>query len=102
VDSEAGPAGFSALGAIGKRAEDVGREAAADALAHIASRAAVDPRLADQLVPFLSLAREPSAFTTSRVTNHLLTHLHLVRQLLGTRFTVEGSVGDPGTVRLTP
>ena len=102
VDSDAGAAGFSALGAIGKRAEDVGREAALDALAYIESRAALDPRLADQLVLFLALSKEPSTFTTSRVTNHLVTHLHVVRRILGTRFEIEGSVGRPGTIRLTP
>jgi RNA 3'-terminal phosphate cyclase len=102
VDTEAGPAGFSALGAIGKRAEDVGGEAAREALAYIGSRAALDHRLADQLVLFLALSKEPSTFTTSQVTNHLVSHLHAVRLMLGTRFEVEGSIGEPGTVRLNP
>ncbi len=102
VDTDAGPAGFSALGAIGKTAEEVGREASRDALAHIGSRAALDPRIADQLVLFLALAKESSTFTTSRVTRHLSTHLHVIRSILGTRYEIEGSVGEPGTVRLTP
>jgi RNA 3'-terminal phosphate cyclase (ATP) len=102
VHTNAGPAGFSALGAIGKRAEDVGREAALGALAHIGSRAALDPCLADQLVLFLALSKEPSTFTTSRITNHLVAHLHVVRRMLGTRFEIEGIPGEPGTVRLTP
>jgi RNA 3'-terminal phosphate cyclase (ATP) len=102
VDTEAGLAGFSSLGSIGKRAEDVGREAAREALAYIGSRAALDPCLADQIVLFLALSKEPSTFTTSQVTNHLVTHLHVVRRILGTRFEIEGSVGKPGTVRLTP
>jgi RNA 3'-terminal phosphate cyclase (ATP) len=102
VDTEAGPAGFSSLGAIGKRAEDVGREAALEALAYIGSRGALDPRLADQIVLFLALAKGSSTFTTSQVTNHLVTHLHVVRRMLGTRFEIEGRVGGPGTVRLTP
>jgi len=102
VESEAGPAGFSALGAIRKRAEDVGREAAREALAYIGSRAALDSRLADQCVLFLALSKEPSTFTTSQVTTHLVTNLHVVRRMLGTRFEIEGSIGEPGTVRLTP
>lgn len=102
VDTETGPAGFSALGSIGKRAEDVGREAAREALAYIGSRAALDPCLADQLVLFLALSKESSIFTTSQVTNHLVTHLHVVRRILGAHFEIEGSVGKPGTVRLTP
>ena len=102
VESEAGPAGFSALGAIRKRAEDVGREAAREALAYIGSRAALDSRLADQCALFLALSKEPSTFTTSQVTTHLVTNLHVVRRMLGTRFEIEGSIGEPGTVRLTP
>jgi RNA 3'-terminal phosphate cyclase (ATP) len=102
VETEGGCAGFSALGAPGKRAEDVGREAARDALAYIESPAALEPRLADQLVLYLALSKEPSTFTASRLTNHLVTHLHVVRRMLGTRLEIEGSVGEPGTVRLIP
>lgn len=102
VETGAGPAGFSALGAIGKRAEEVGQDAAREALAYIDSPAALDPRLADQLVLYLALSKEPSMFTTSKVTNHLVTHLHVVRRMLGTRAEIEGSAGEPGTVRLDP
>jgi RNA 3'-terminal phosphate cyclase (ATP) len=102
VDSDAGPAGFSALGALGKRAEEVGREAAAETLAYLSSPGALDPRIADQLVPYLALSREPSRFTVSRVTNHLVTNLHTVRRMLGTGFEVEGDIGGPGRVRLDP
>lgn len=102
AETGAGPAGFSALGAIGKRAEEVGREAAREALAYIDSPAALDPHLSDQLLLYLALSKEPSAFTTSNVTNHLVTHLHVIRLLLGTRLEIEGSVGEPGVVRLHP
>jgi len=102
VETEAGCAGFSALGAPGKRAEDVGREAAREALEFIASPAALDPRLADQLLLYLALSKEPSTFTSSRMTNHLVTHLHVIRRMLGTREEIEGNVGEPGTVRLFP
>ena len=102
VDTEAGPAGFSALGAVGKHAEDVGRDAAREALSYIDSPGALDPRIADQLVLFLALSREPSTFSASQVTNHLVTQLHLVHRLLETRFEIDGDVGGPGTVRLTP
>lgn len=102
VDTEAGPAGFSAVGAVGKRAEEVGREAAREALAYIESPAALAPRFADQILLYLALSKDPSTFTTSRVTNHLASHLHVVRRLLGSRVEIEGRVGEPGTVRLDP
>lgn len=102
VETEGGPAGFSAVGAIGKRAEEVGREAAREALAYIEAAAALDPRFADQILLYLALSKDPSSFTTSRVTNHLATHLPLVRRLLGCQFEIEGNVGEPGTVRMDP
>lgn len=102
VQTEAGCAGFSALGAPGKRAEEVGREAAREALAYIQSSAALDPRLADQILLYLALSKEPSTFTASRLTNHLVTHLHVVRRMLGTRVEIQGKVGGPGTVQLIP
>lgn len=102
VETEAGPAGFFALGAVGKRAEEVGREAAREALAYIESPGAIDPRLADQLLLYLALSKEASTFTISKVTNHLVTQMHVVRRMLGSRLDVEGRVGEPGTVRLYP
>lgn len=102
VKSETAAAGFSALGAPGKAAEEIGREAATEALAYIGSPAAFDPRLADQIVLYLALAKERSFFSTSRVTNHLVTHLELVRRILGTPFELAGKVGEPGTVALSP
>lgn len=102
VETEAGPAGFSALGAAGKRAEEVGREASREALAFIGSAAALDPRLADQVLLYLALSKEPSTFTTSTVTNHLVTQMHILRRMLGARLEVDGRIGEPGTVRLDP
>ena len=49
-------AGTDALGERGKPAERVGEEAADEALALLASSAAIDPHLADQLLVFLALS----------------------------------------------
>lgn len=102
VDSDAGPAGFSALGAIGKRAEEVGREAAEAALAHIRSGSALDPRMADQAVLYLALSDRDSSFTTSRVTGHLATNLEVVRRFTGTGYEIRGPMGEPGLVVIRP
>ncbi len=70
-----GAAGFCSLGSRGKRAEEVGDEAAQELLAYYYTGAAIDPHLADQIVPYLLLAQGKSEFTTSRITNHLRTNL---------------------------
>src|SRR3989344_1293324 len=49
--------GCSALGERGKKAEDVGRECAAGLMKEVDSKATVDKHMADQLIPFLGLAR---------------------------------------------
>lgn len=98
AEFEHAAAGFGGLGAIGKRAEEVADEACQDLCDHLDSSGALDPHLADQIVPYLALARGPSRFTTSRVSNHLLTNVWAVRQFLEREITVEGSEGGPGMV----
>jgi RNA 3'-terminal phosphate cyclase (ATP) len=95
-------AGASALGAPGKRAEQVGKEAAEALLAHLDTQAALDAHLADQIVPLLALADGRSTFTTSRISRHLVTNLWTVQQCLPIRATLEGLVGQPGRVTLEP
>ena len=91
-------AGFSALGARGKPAEQVADEAVEAYLAFGASGAAVDRHLADQMLIYLALAQGPSSFTTEAVTSHLLTNIWVIEQFLGPRFEVRGNPGEPGEV----
>jgi len=102
AESEGMVAGFCALGARGKRAETVGEEAADAFLDHDATGAALDPHLADQLVPYLAMSGGESVFTTSRVTPHLLTNLWAVGLFRPFRYDVEGELGKPGRVRIRP
>lgn len=95
-------AGFTSLGRRGKRAETVGEEAASEFLAHHSSGMALDPRMADQIAIYLSVSGGDSAFTTSRVTNHLTTNLWLISKFVDIRYSVEGTAGGPGTVRIRP
>ncbi len=82
------PLGGSALGARGKRAEDVGREAAQTLKAEIASGAAVDRYLADQLIPFLAVSG--GSLVTSDVTLHTRSNIYVAETILGAGFTVAG------------
>ncbi len=95
-------AGFSALGARGKRAEAVGIDAAEQAIRHLATGACLDPHLADQIVLYLAVAPGASVFTTSRITEHLLTNLWTIQRFVGLEYTVDGTKGRPGTIALKP
>ena len=74
-----GSACFTALGAPGKPA---------------------DHFLADQLLLPLSLIEGASAFRTNRITAHLLTHAHVIRQFLPVSIAIEGDKGGPGLVHV--
>lgn len=94
--------GFSSLGERGKRAEEVAREACEDFLVFHLSGKALDPRLADQIVPYLSLVKAESSFTTSRITQHLITNIWLIKQFLPVRIELEGREGEEGRVIIKP
>lgn len=94
-----GRAGFSALGRRGVPAEQVADEAVDALLAYRASGAAVDERLADQLVPFLALATADSDVTCPAISSHLATVAWVVEQFLPVR--IELAAGPPARVRIT-
>lgn len=91
-------AGFSALGERGKRAEAVAEEAVRQFMEFFNSEGALDPHLADQVIPYLALCKAPSSFTTSKVTRHLLTNAWVTGKFLPVRIRVEGTEGEFGSV----
>ncbi|MBI2372053.1 MAG: RNA 3'-phosphate cyclase [Deltaproteobacteria bacterium] len=95
-----GRAGFPALGRRGVTAEQVADEAVEGLLAYLASGAAVDDHLADQLVPFLALGREGSEFTCPTLSPHLRTVAWVVQQFLPVR--IELADAYPARVRIIP
>ena len=74
--------GANALGARGKRAEDVGREAAAALLRQINSGAALDEWMGDQILPFLAVAGGESTISVPHITEHLRTNLWVISRFL--------------------
>ncbi len=98
--------GASALGERGVRAEDVGRRAGEALAATLASGAAVDEHLADQLVIFMALAAGESAVLAPQpLSLHARTAIAVAEQLTSARFEVvppgaafEGGEGPGGTV----
>lgn len=73
--------GASFLGERGRRAEDVGKAAAAGLLREIRSGAPVDRHLADQLIPLMALAG--GTFRTSEITPHCLANIYVAEKFLG-------------------
>ncbi|HUL30609.1 MAG TPA: RNA 3'-terminal phosphate cyclase [Thermodesulfobacteriota bacterium] len=90
--------GFSSLGAKGKPAEKVADEAVDLLEEYVSSEGCVDLHLADQLIPFMALAKGNSSFTTTRVTEHLLTNIWVVERFWEAKVRQWGSVGKPGRV----
>ncbi|MBI2575114.1 RNA 3'-terminal phosphate cyclase [Candidatus Woesearchaeota archaeon] len=80
--------GSDSLGAKGKKAEDVGREAAEGLIREVESNAPVDHYLADQLIPFMALAG--GSIRASMLTSHCITNIHVVEEFLGKVFVVDG------------
>lgn len=98
-------AGFTALGERGKPAEEVGREAAKEAAAFLASGGAVDEHMGDQLLIPAALRasgylgpRVETWFAPTELTGHLVTHARVLEQFLPVKIVVEQ--GQP--VRVIP
>jgi RNA 3'-terminal phosphate cyclase (ATP) len=81
--------GGDSIGELGKRAEAVGNEGAMRFLDSTLAQATVDPFLADMLVLPLALSKGRSRYRVGRVTQHLLTSLHVVSQITGCKYSIE-------------
>ena len=95
-------AGFTGYGRLRYPAERVADDAAKGFAAHQRSKAALDPHLADQLLLPLAVTPGASRYTTSRVTQHLVTLCWLAQQFLEREMTIEGSEGQPGRIVVSP
>jgi RNA 3'-terminal phosphate cyclase (GTP) len=74
--------GANALGARGKKAEQVGAEAAAALIRQLNSGAALDEWMGDQILPFVAIAGGESSISITRITDHLRTNLWVINQFL--------------------
>ena len=75
--------GSDGIGAKGRPAEEVGREAATRFAAAVRSTACLDSNLADMVLPLLSLAPDPSRIVIPEVTSHLKSGLQIAAQFTG-------------------
>jgi len=91
---------YYALGERGKPAERVADEAVDQLQRFLATDAAVDEYVADQLVLPLVLAQGTSELHVARLTRHLLTNVDVVRAFLPVTIETVGEEGQPGILRI--
>lgn len=84
--------GGSSLGEKGKPAEGVGRKAARALLNELRSGASTDVHLADQLIPYMALAKGECSLTTRFLTPHTRTNIWVVERFLDFKFKIEGKI----------
>jgi len=84
--------GTDNLGKLGKRAEDVGKEAALELLKEQKSGACVDKHLGDQVLAYMSLAKDKSSITVSEITNHCKTNIWVIEKFVEGKFEIENNL----------
>lgn len=84
--------GTDNLGKLGKRAEDVGKEAALELLKEQRTEACLDKYLTDQILPYLALASKKSRVTVSEITDHCKTNIWVIEKFLDGKFEIKNSL----------
>ena len=84
--------GADNLGKLGKRAEDVGKEAALELLKEQKSETCLDKHLADQILPFFAMAKNCSRVTVSEITNHCKTNIWVIEKFIEGKFEIKGNL----------
>ncbi|MDP2967159.1 MAG: RNA 3'-terminal phosphate cyclase [bacterium] len=84
--------GVDDLGKLGKRAEDVGKEAALELLKEQKSEACLDRHLADQVLPYMALSKGKSQVTVSEITNHCQTNIWVIEKFLEGKFETKNNL----------
>jgi RNA 3'-terminal phosphate cyclase (ATP) len=81
--------GADALGKRGKPAEEVGKEAAKGLLSSINANCVLDKYMADQIIPFIALAKGKSRVKVEKITEHCLTNIKVCEKIFGVKFDVD-------------
>ena len=84
--------GADAIGKLGVRAEEIGKQCAEELIASIKSNAALDKWMADQILIFLALAHGKSKITVEKTTEHCQTNMRVIEQMLDVKFEVDNNL----------
>lgn len=93
---------YFALGELGKPAEKVADEVVDQIEKFLATGAAIDEFLADQLLLPLSMAKNVSKFSTAKISNHLITNANVIERFLPVSIQIKGKLNSPGLVMIEP
>lgn len=81
--------GSEGLGERGRRAEDVGKEAAEKLVGYLKAASPLDEHAEDQLVPYMALAQGRSLIKASQITNHTRTNIWVTEKFLPVKFSID-------------
>jgi RNA 3'-terminal phosphate cyclase (ATP) len=84
--------GFDRAGKRGRSSESIAESVVEGLLADLATGAAVDRFVADQLILFAGLARGQSRYTVPRLTDHIESNLWLIEKILRCGAEVKGNL----------
>jgi len=84
--------GADNLGKLGKRAEDVGKEAALELLKEQKSGASLDKHSGDQILPYMALAKDKSSITVSEITSHCESNIWVIEKFVEGKFEIENNL----------
>lgn len=73
----------------GHSAEQSGRDVANDLLQEMHGGVTIDVHTADQILPYMAMAKGRSCFVVSRISKHLLSQMDTLESFLDVRFGVE-------------
>jgi RNA 3'-phosphate cyclase len=75
-----------------------GVKAAELLLKELESKKPIDVHLADQLIPFMALAKGRSVFETSALSHHTLNNISVTEKFLDVKFEVKGKINEPAEI----
>ncbi|MDD5145626.1 MAG: RNA 3'-terminal phosphate cyclase [Candidatus Pacebacteria bacterium] len=84
--------GADNLGKLGKKAEDVGKEAALKLLNDAKDGFCLDRNLADQILPYMALSQSKSQVLVSEITNHCKTNIWVIEKFLEGKFETKDNL----------
>jgi RNA 3'-phosphate cyclase len=87
--------GAECIGERGKPAEIVGSEAARAFLSCVEARSATDEHFADMILPYMLKARGRSTITTTRISRHLSTEVHVAREFKVAEISIDSGRSPP-------
>jgi len=82
--------GYTTLGKLGVKSEDIGKECANNLLTEINSKCTVDFFTADQLLIYMALAKN-GKIISSKITDHIKSNMEIIEKFLDIKFKIEGN-----------